>query len=116
MVNPATFLSVPNSSVAGLANNVQGSASKGEGETLRFAMDFGNEPLLIAGATITAQTVTCPDPGGPTVSGVQLDAAYQVSAKVSGGSAGNNYNLVYTITLDDADTSVIVRTAALSVT
>lgn len=94
---------------------MEGMAQKAAGDKVRIAADFGNEPLLIQGYSITSQNVTCADGSPPTISGIQLDYAYQVSALFDGGTAGTQYNIVFTIVLDDPDASEIARTGILSV-
>jgi hypothetical protein len=90
-------------------------------------MDFGDEPVLIAGAevvngvlvlaiNIVSYTVTCTPTGAPTVSGKQLDYPYQVSAVFTGGTSQQAYyDAVFTITLNDADNTVISRTGQIKV-
>ncbi len=92
-----------------------GTAEKAAGDRIRLPCDFGNEPLLIAGYTIASYTVTCTGTGAPTISGAQLDYAYQVSALVAAGTAGATYSLVYTITLNDPDATIIARTGSLRI-
>lgn len=94
---------------------VQGEAEKAAGDSIRIPMDFGNEPLIKAGARVAAFNVTCTGtPSPPSVTAKQLDYYYQLSALFVGGSAGT-YSAVYQITLDDADATVIVRTGILKV-
>ncbi len=94
---------------------VVGVAEKAAGDKVRIPIDFGNEPLLLQGYTITSYTVTTSGTGAPTISGKQLDYAYQVSALFTGGTAGSTYDVVYSITLDDPDTSIRSRTGSLKV-
>lgn len=110
-----------------MPNLVSGVAQMVAGSVVRLPMDFGNEPRLVAGAevvdgelvlatNIDEYTVTCADSGAPAVSGEQLDYPYQVSAEFSGGTARQApYNVVFTITLDDEDATVIRRVALLQV-
>lgn len=92
-----------------------GTAEKAAGDRIRLPMDFGNEPLLIQGYTISSYTVTSTGTGAPTISGAQLDYAYQVSALVSAGTAGATYYIVYSITLNDPDATIIQRTGAIRI-
>ena len=94
--------------------NVQtsGTAQKAAGAKLRMACDFGDDPRLIAGATIVSYDVTA---AGLVISGKQLDYAYQVSAVIDGGTAGTTYDVIFTLTLNDADASIITCTAPLEV-
>lgn len=93
-----------------------GRFEKTAGDSQRMYMDFGNEPLLIDGARVASYTVTCVDSGGPTVTGARLDYFYQLSALITGGTAREAlYNVVFRIVLDDADASVISRTAGLKI-
>lgn len=89
-----------------------GAPQKAAGDKIRIYCDFGNEPLLQQGYAISAQTVTAT---GLTVAGVQLDYDYQVSALISGGTAGTDYNVVFTVTLDDPDATILSRTGVLQV-
>lgn len=93
----------------------QGTAQKSAGDKVRFAMDFGNDPLIIKGYTITAYTVTVTGSGSIAASDAQLDYAYQVSALIQGGLSGTQYEVVFTITLNDPNASQIVRTGLLEV-
>lgn len=107
-----------------------GNVNKASAEVLRLPVDFGDVPQLIAGAsggapaalvlavTIASFTVTCTGTGAPTVSGQKLDYPYQLSALFSGGTPAPNspYPVTYTITLNDADATVIVRTGTITVT
>ncbi len=92
----------------------EGTGEKAAGDAIRFGMDFGDEPLLIQGNTIVSKNVTTSGSGAPTISAIQLDYAYQVSAKISGGSVGT-YGITFTITLDDPDSSEISRTGILKI-
>lgn len=89
-----------------------GTLTKAAADRIRVACDFGNEPLLIAGNTIVSQNVTTSGGGAPTVSSIQLEDGYLVTAVVDGGSAGD-YDLVFSVTLDDSDSSELTRTAPL---
>lgn len=100
-----------------------GTAQKAAGDTVRMPMDFGDTPQLCDGAAVTDDvlvletnvadyTVTA---AGLTVSGKQLDYAYQVSAVFAGGTAGQTYDCVFAITLDDADGTIVSRTGPLKV-
>lgn len=91
---------------------VIGTAQKAAGDKVRIPMDFGNEPLLLDGFTITSFSVTA---AGLTVADAQLDYPYQLSCVVSGGSAGMNYDVIYIVTFNDPDTSVRARTGTLKV-
>lgn len=96
---------------------VSGVAEMVAGSSQRLPMDFGDIPQLIDGATIVSHTVTCTPAEDntltpPTVSGIQLDYAYQVSAFFAGGDAGL-YNVEFGIVLDDADATEIVRVGQL---
>ncbi len=96
-------------------NLVSGAAQKTAGSRQRLAMDFGNVQQLIDGATITGTPTVSATPSGLTISGVQLDYAYQVSALFEGGTGGSDYDVTFAITLDDADATVFSRTATLAV-
>jgi hypothetical protein len=89
-----------------------GVAEKAVGDKIRLPIDFGNEPLLIEGHSIVTFDVTAV---GLSVSSKQLDYAYQVSAVIDGGVAGTEYDVVYTIVLDDPDASEFSRTGVLRV-
>lgn len=93
---------------------VDGVFEKAAGDTIRCAMDFGWEPLLINGATIITFSVVSSGSGAPTVTASQLDYPYQISALVSGGTPGQ-YSLIYTIQLSDPDSSIIQRNAQINV-
>lgn len=94
---------------------VTGAAQKTAGSRQRFAFDFGNIPQLIAGYTIVGTPVVTALPSGLTISGIQLDYPYQVSALFSGGTADVDYTVTWAITLSDPDATVISRKATLSV-
>ena len=89
-------------------------AEKSSGDALRFPIDFGDDPLLIAGFSIVSQTVSTTGTGAPTVSGVQLDYRYQVSCLISGGSPGT-YGITFRVVINDPDNSVISRTGILKI-
>lgn len=91
-----------------------GGAKKTAGDRVRVPCDWGNEPMLIEGYAITAYDVTCTGTGAPTVTSKNLDYPYQTSAIVYGGSAGT-YNLVYSITLNDPDGTVLSRTGTMEI-
>lgn len=109
-----------------------GTIIKASAEKLRLPVDFGDVPQLVAGAsggapdplvlatTIASYDVACTGTGAPTVSRVQLDYPYQLSALFSGGTpttgASQGYPATYTITLDDPDGTVVVRTGYIKVT
>lgn len=106
-----------------------GNVTKAAAEVLRLPVDFGDVPQLIAGAsggapaplvmavTITSFSVVCTGSGAPTVSGQKLDYPYQLSALFTGGTAQQTpYPVTYTITLNDADATVIVRSGTITVT
>jgi len=95
-------------------NLVTGTAQKTAGSRQRMAMDFGNIQQLIDGASIVAQSVSA-SPSGLTITGVQVDYGYQVSALFAGGTGGVDYAVTFAITLDDADATIVSRTATLSV-
>ena len=92
----------------------QGKAEKASGDTLRFPLDVGDDPLLIAGFNIVAKSVSTTGTGAPSLSGLQLDYRYQVSCLISGGSPGT-YGIAFSVTLDDPDASVISRTGILTI-
>lgn len=109
------------------ANNVltSGKVQVAAGSKVRLPMDFGNTPQLVAGAAvvngalvlacaITAKTVTCTGTGAPTISGIQLDYPYQVSAVFDCPTAGQ-FTVVFTITLNDPDGTKVSRSAPLEV-
>lgn len=93
---------------------VVGVSEKAAGDTIRLPCDFGNEPLLLQGYTITSYNVTTGGTGAPTITAKQLDYSYQVSALFAGGTAGI-YDVVYTVTLNDPDNSVLSRTGSLKI-
>lgn len=93
---------------------MEGTGEKAAADAIRFSTDFGDEPLLIAGFTIVTKDVTTSGAGAPTISGIQLDFPYQISAKISGGSVGT-YAITFIITLSDPDASVISRTGILKI-
>lgn len=93
-----------------------GVAEKAAGDAVRIPMDFGNIQQLIDGALIVSYDVTCSTPGAPTISSKQLDYSYQVSALFSGGTPSPTpYDIVFSITLDDGDSTTIVRTGPLRI-
>lgn len=92
---------------------VEGVTEKAASDRVRMPMDFGNEPLLIQGYTIVSYNVSCSDTDPVLITGKQLDYAYQISGLISGGTSGVDYNIVFTLTLDDPDASVITRTGVL---
>lgn len=104
------FLS--NSGVEMAAVLTLGAPQKAAGDKIRIYCDFGNEPLLQQGFAIASQTVTA---AGLTVASVQLDFDYQVSALISGGSSGTDYDITYAVTLDDPDGTILSRTGVLQV-
>ena len=105
-----------------------GAAKKAAGDKVRLSIDFGNEPavvpLLVDSAgnynytgtpvTFTAYDVQCSGVGAPTVSSIQLDYAYSVSALVEGGSTGT-YDLQFTATVADGDGTELSRTGTLEI-
>ena len=91
-----------------------GTVQKAAGDTVRIPMDFGNVQQLIDGYAIVAKNVTTSGTGAPTIAGIQLDYPYQVSALFSGGTAGT-YDIVFSITLNDPDSTVITRTAPMQI-
>lgn len=93
---------------------MQGNAQKAAGDSVRMACDWGDEPLLIAGATITSFNITCSGVGAPTVTAKFQDYAYQTSALIAGGVPGS-YELVFSIVLNDSDASELVRTGVLRI-
>ncbi len=94
---------------------VVGVAEKAAADRIRIPCDFGNEPKIINGARITSYTVTTAGTGAPTASSPLKDYYYQISAIIAGGTAGGTYTIIYTITLDDADATVISRTGLIKV-
>lgn len=94
------------------SSQVSGAIQKAAGAKLRFAVDFGDEPLLIEGYEASSYDVSCPS---LTVSGPQLDYPYQLSAEFSGGSAGTEYEAVYTLNLNDPDSSIVTCTVLIEV-
>ena len=94
---------------------MSGVVKKGQGDSVRLWCDFGDVPQLQEGATVVSQNVTTSGSGAPVVAGIELTYPYQLSAKFTGGTAGNTYNVVFTITLNDADATVITRTGQLEV-
>jgi hypothetical protein len=103
---------------------MSGTAEKAAGDGIRIPCDFGNEPRLVQGASLdgngnlvmSVNIVSFNVTGtGLTVAGLQLDYPYQLSARISGGTAGITYDLVYSITLNDVDATVISRTGPLRV-
>lgn len=107
---------------------VSGTAKKAAAGKERFPVDFGDAPALIALALPQLVDGALPDPltdpliasytvtgGGLTVTSVQLDYPYQLSAVFAGGTAGTTYDAVFTITVDDADGTIITCTAPIEV-
>ena len=92
---------------------VVGVAEKAAGDRVRIAMDFGNEPLLIAGYTIVDFDVTVTAP--LTVASVQVDYPFQISGLFEAGTAGTTYDVVFWIQLDDPDATELERTMTLNV-
>lgn len=96
-----------------------GAAKKTAAAKVRVPCDFGDLPALIAGYTIVDKSVTCSGSGAPTVSGVQVDytldgVAYQISALFDGGTPGS-YDVVFSVTLNDPDATVVTCTGVLTV-
>lgn len=102
---------------------MSGTAQKAADDTIRLPCDWGDFAPLIDGASvvddalvmsvnIASYDVAC---ALLVVSGKQLDYGYQTSAKISGGTAGTTYDIVYSIVLDDADASTFSRTGPLKV-
>lgn len=105
-----------------------GTSQKSAGDGVRMPMDFGDIKELVDGAevvdgvlvlatNIAGYTVTSPALvlAGGSVTGAQLDFAYQVSARFAGGVSGVTYDCIFAITLDDTDATVISRTGPLKV-
>lgn len=105
---------------------VVGTAEKAAGDGIRIPLDWGDEPAFIDALTdangnydpdanvISSYDITISGTGAPTISLKQKDYNYSTSAFVSAGSAGS-YNLVYTVTLNDADGTQLSRTGALTI-
>jgi hypothetical protein len=97
------------------------------GDRIRVSCDYGNERVLTTNAQLVDGVLVLPysivnfnvttvnSPNDLTITAAQLDTPYQVSALISGGSAGNTYFLQYSITLNDPDQTTIVRTGPLQV-
>ncbi len=94
---------------------VVGVAEKASGDKIRLPMDFGNEPLLIQGYRIVSFGASTSGSGAPTVTGAQLDYPYQLSCLVDGGTSGSSFDIVYSVTFNDPDSSVRARTGVLKV-
>ena|ERR1700684_4024697 len=105
---------------------MSGTAQTTAGSRVRIPCDFGNEPLLTEGADVVDGMLVLPYqitsfsvttvPSNLSVTAPQLDYPYQISALISGGTAGGTvYYVVYTITLNDPDQTVISRTGAIQV-
>lgn len=97
--------------VAGMGALVRNDVTKSAGDTLRIAMDWGDVPELIAGATLSSVTITAAT--GVTISGQQNDTTYRTSAVFAGGSSGNSYEITFAATLSTG--SIVSRTATLKV-
>ena len=103
-----------------------GAAEKAAGDRVRIPCDWGNEPgvqdLLLdsngnydsSRTAFTSYNITCTGAGAPIVSALQLDYKYQTSALVQAGSVGT-YNLVFSVTLNDGDATVLSRTGTLEI-
>jgi len=86
------------------------------GDKVRLAMDFGDIPQLIDGATIVTHDVTCATTGAPAITGENLDYPYQLSALFDATAAtAGSYEILFTITLNDSNSTVIARTGGLKV-
>lgn len=96
-------------------NLVTGTAQKTSGSRQRFSMDFGNIQQLIDGATVVGTPTVTASPSGLTISAIQMDFSYQVSALISGGTADTDYTVTFAITLNDVDATIISRKATLQV-
>jgi len=90
---------------------------KRAGETRLLAFDFGS--LLAASETISTQTVaatvytgTDASPSG-VISGSATASGSVVSQKVTGGTAGNIYNLICTVTTSASQTLKIAGLLAI---
>lgn len=104
---------------------MSGSCQKSAGDRVRIPTDYGNENLLVDNAQVVNGVLVLPysivafsvtaTPADLTVTGVQLDSQYQISALISGGTSGQTYFITYSITLSDPDQTTIVRTGALQV-
>ncbi len=104
-----------------------GTAEKASGDSnVRLPCDWGNDPAVIqlltdandnflsSATAFTAFNVATSGAGAPTVSGVQLDRSYVLSAKVSGGSTGT-YAITYSVTLNNPDATQLNRTGLIKV-
>ncbi len=87
-----------------------GAVSKTEADAIRVYCDFGNQPEVIDllvdadgdydpdAVAFSSVNVTTSGSGAPTVSAIQQDYNYQLSARVSGGSAGD-YGVTFAVVL-----------------
>lgn len=90
---------------------------KRAGETRLLAFDFA--PLLASGETLSTQSVaatvytgTDASPSG-VISGSATASGSVVSQKVAGGTAGNIYNLICTVTTSTGQTLKIAGLLAI---
>lgn len=95
---------------------VRNTIEKTAGDAVRYFMDFGDAPEIEAGAEISSCTVSV-SPSGPTVVSPATvnTAGYLASTKISGGTAGTDYEVLFTATLNDADSTVLARSGTLQV-
>ena len=91
-----------------------GTARKAAASDVRIPCDFGDMPLLIAGYTISSYDITISGSGAPTISSKQLDYSYQISGFFTGGTAGN-YDVVFSIILNDPNSTEYACTGVLQV-
>lgn len=88
--------------------------SKMAADTLQLAMDFGDQPELNQGQTITGTPTASVSPSGPTISAVALNSnGYQVNLTAAGGTAGTDYTVTVTVVLSGGST--LARTGILHV-
>lgn len=93
---------------------VRNDLSKAAGDGINAEMDFGDFPELWAGRIISSCTVV--GTGLTVVSPGTVNAAgYAVSTRISGGTAGADYSVVFTAALNDSPATVIARTGTLKV-
>lgn len=105
---------------------MSGTVEKAAGDAVRLPCDFGDSPILIDGAEVTAGVLVQENliasydvtvsPSGPVITNKQKDYSYQISAKIAGGTVGTTYSVTYSIVCDDPDGTTYSRTGLLKVT
>ena len=92
---------------------VNNTLQKATGDTVRFGLDLGDLPEIVTGGQTILSVIVTSLPTGLTIGTPGIDAGgYSVSAVFSGGTAGQSYDVAWTVTLSN---SLISRTGVLNV-